>query len=254
MDFSKIIIDGESSSALRALKEHINTLDKTLSYAKMMEYRTNGMAKDECIDTYYIAYENEKMLSRLWNGWGRHENAIGNFGNFLTLEEARGKGVGGKLLKMWIDDISARQDSPLGLFCSAGSVELVNLYAKYGFSLAVKNTITGPLYKPLNDSPLTFSEFCEKYYTPSDKLYVRKASVEYRHEIDCLLKFALLNNDVEFGFEEAKSIEEILMFKKYGANILFTKDNKVAGWQILLSDGCVKTQVYPLYNDSEIIH
>lgn len=253
MEFVKVIIDGNSSNALNALREHIKTLDKKLSYAKMMEYRTNGMAKHECVDTYYIAYENGKMLSRLWNGWGRHKNAIGNFGNFLTLEEARGKGLGGALLKMWINDISQRNDAPLGLFCSAGSVELVELYAKYGFSLAVKNTSTGPLYKPLNGSPLRFSEFCEKYYTPSSRLYAKKASVEYRHEIDCLLKFALLDNDMKFGFEEVNSLEEILMFNKYEARILFNENNKVAGWQIVFPDGSIKTQVYPLYTDSEII-
>ena len=96
-------------------------------------------------------------------------------------------------------------------------------------------------------------EFCEKYYTPTDVLYAKNATVEFRHEIDCLLKFALLDRGVEFGFEEASSIEKILVFdNNIKANILFTKDNKVAGWQIILSDGTIKTQVFPAYEGIKI--
>ncbi len=253
MEFSKILIGDKNTGGLEALKKNIDSLDKNLSYAKMMEYRICGNAENLCTDIYYVAHENGKMLTRLWNGWGKHKDAIGNFGNFLTVEEARGNGIGGKILSMWYDDILNREDVPLALFCSAGSVELVKLYSKFGFKLAVKDTVTGPLYKPLKNSPDTFIEFCNSYYSESHKLFAKKATVEYRHEIDCLLKFALLNNGIEFGFDEVKSVEEVLMFENFESYILFTKDNKAAGWQIVLSDGTVKTQLHPLYANSEII-
>lgn len=252
MKYEKFIA-GSMNNTAQYLKEHLKSLDLTCSYAQMMVNRVNGDYSEQCNDVYFVAHDDNKMLARLWNGWGKHKNSIGNFGNFLTIEEARGNGIGGQLLKMWQEDISERDNLPLGLFCSAGSKELVNLYAKFGFVLAIRGAEVGPLYKPLNDSPKTFFEFCEEYYTPSNILYAQKASVEYRHEIDCLLKFALLDRNLKFGFDEAASIEETLVFKKdFSVNILFTEDNKVAGWQLILSDGTVKNQVFPLYYDTKI--
>jgi hypothetical protein len=255
MEVFKIIPGNENNAAaLDALKEHIKTLDNTLSYAKMINYRVNGYAAEECNDIYYVAVENGKFLSRLWNGWGKHKNAIGNFGNFYTDITARGKGIGGTLLSKWYEDISACDNAPLALFCSAGSKELVSLYKKHGFSLAVRNTETGPLYKPLNDSPDNFEAFCKKYYKPSDVLFSKKATVEYRHEIDLLLKFALLDLGLTFGFAGVSSLEEVLMLKENcDANILFTNENVVAGWQFVDESGKVYTQVYPIYTDAKII-
>lgn len=252
MKYTKFVagVDNESTPAL---KEHILTLNLSLSYAKMISNRVEGLYKNQCTDVYFVAHDNGKMFSRLWHGWGNHNNSIGNFGNFLTIEEARGMGIGREMLKMWCDDIKKRENLPLGLFCSAGSKELVKLYSKFGFRLAVRGTEVGPLYKPLGESPETFVEFCEKYYTPTDKIYAKKANVEYRHEIDCLLKFALLDNGLKFGFDEVSCIEEIFAFDtNFSANILFTSNDRVAGWQIILPDGTVKTQVYPIYNDVKI--
>ncbi len=252
MELVKFIV-GSNEKAAHILKEHIEKLDMDLSYARMMFNRVDGKVSDECVDTYYIAYEDNSLLTRLWNGWGKHKDAIGNFGNFLTVDEARGKGIGGKVLSMWYEDISSRTDLPLGLFCSAGSKELVSLYKKYGFNLAVRGTETGPLFKPLGNSPSSFVDFCKEYYVPSENLYVKSATVEYRHEVDCLLKFALMDNDLTFGFDEIHSIEEALVFENdYNTEILFTDLNRVAGWQITLPDGTIKKQVYPLYDCSVI--
>ncbi len=119
MNYNKIII-GSSNTTADALKKHILTLDLSLSYAQMMLNRVNGIYKDQCVDTYYIAQDNGEMFSRLWNGWGKHTNAVGNFGNFLTLEKARGMGLGRELLSMWNKDISEREDIPLALFLQCG--------------------------------------------------------------------------------------------------------------------------------------
>ena len=244
---------GNKILATQLLKEHMESYDMTLSYAKMIMNRVEGKYKDQCTDIYFVAHDENKLYSRLWYGWGNHKDSIGNFGNFLTIEDARGMGIGKEMLKMWQNDIEEREELPVGLFCSAGSKELVRLYSKFGFRLAVHGTEVGPLYKPLGNSPETFAEFCEKYYTPTDMLYAKKAKAEFRHEIDCLLKFALLDNGLKFGFDEASCLEEILVFdKKISANILFIEDNRAVGWQIILPDCTVKTQVYPLYSDTKI--
>ena len=56
------------------------------SYADAMRARVSGLLAGECTDTYFVAHEDGACVSRLWYGWGTHESAIGNFGNFLTLE------------------------------------------------------------------------------------------------------------------------------------------------------------------------
>ena len=238
---------------LTAIRKQIDTLNKEMSYAKMMEYRLHGNAQDECTDVYFAAHEDDKMLSRLWYGWGKHKNAIGNFGNFLTCAEVRGKGIGGMLLKTWWDDFNSRDDLPLGFFCSAATPELVALYAKFGFRLAIKNTETGALYKPVNDSPEDFEDFCKMYYTPAETLCAKDATVEYRHEIDCLLRFALRAEGVTLGFDGVDSLEAVLMgLTTVKAKILFTEENKVAGWAV--SDGDKwQIQSYPIYKNSTVI-
>ena len=74
------------NGAARAIADMMRDFDTGKSYADMMRYRICGAAADECNDTYYVAYREQKALSRLWMGWGRHRDAIGNWGNFFTVE------------------------------------------------------------------------------------------------------------------------------------------------------------------------
>jgi len=215
------------------------------SYADMIRLRISGGAAAECDDTYFVALEGEKCLSRLWHGWGRHENAIGNFGNFLTLEEARGTGVGRRLLHMWMEDLEVKETKPLALFCSAKE-EIAPIYFPYGFRPALAGRTFGPLYKPVGDSPETFGEFCEQYYEPADELICRKATVGWRHEIDCLLKFALADRGLPFGFGEI-NLEAALLYHPGKAELLFTPSGRCVGWMF---EG--EKQVFPAYSDATI--
>ena len=74
----------------KALARMLSDESPGKSYAEVMRLRVAGALAGECTDTYFVALDAGKCVSRLWNGWGRHEGAIGNFGNFLTLEEYRG--------------------------------------------------------------------------------------------------------------------------------------------------------------------
>ena len=255
MDIKSLKIDkficGEQESeaqfsAQRALADMLKNENIGASYADMMRYRVANKAASDCKDTYYVAHENGKAYSRLWNGWGRHEGAIGNFGNFVTLEEIRGQGLGHRMLEAWHDDISSRNDLPLCFLCM-GDRRAAKLYFPYGFKTIEKGAEWGPLFMPLGDSPKDFREFCESYYQPSDVLIRRVATVEWRHEIDCLLKYSLWSMGLDHTIN-GKFLEQALLYSPEQAELLFTADNRCVGWAL---DGTVR--VHPSYSKSEIV-
>ncbi len=251
--FEKVLVGKDNTKALLALKEMMQNKDEGVSYADMIRYRLEGKASEFCTDTYFAALDDSgKCVCRHWNGWGKHDGAVGNFGNFLTLEEVRGKGIGGKMLDFWFDDIKNRDDKPLALFCSAGTERLVSLYSKFGFRLALDGSTTGPLYCPLGDSPETFKEFCEKYYTDEKELVLKKANVGYRHEIDCLLKFYFLDNGLVFGFDTLSSFEDGILYDPQNLYMVLTKSGKCVGWGYKDKSGVMDIQLHPKYEGIEI--
>ncbi len=233
--------EGETK-AFFALEKMMKDYSVGTSFADMIRYRLAGKAVSECSDTYYIAREGEEPLCRIWMGWGKHDFSVGNWGNFFTEDQARGRGIGKKVLSAWFEDLTHRKEKPLALFCSAATEELTLLYSRYGWRCTIDGEKKGHLYLPLGSSPEKFSDFCKEYYTPTSRLIRKKASVGYRHEIDCLLKFALKIEGISFGIDGVKSIEEILMYSPGRGSMLFTEEGKCVGWSL---DG--KDQVYPMY-------
>lgn len=217
------------------------------SYADVMRLRVAGTLAGECTDTYFVALDADKCVSRLWNGWGKHEGAIGNFGNFLTLEEYRGQGIGTRLLEMWYADLQARQDKPLALFCTSAP-KAARMYEAYGMRPIVKGAAYGPSYMPLGESPDDFDAFCQGYYQPTDALTVKPATFAYRHEIDLLLKFALLQRGLPFGFEGMPTLEQALLTAPEKAALYFTDNGRCVGW---CYDG--HAQIYPTYEKIEMM-
>ncbi len=216
------------------------------SYADAMRARVSGALKDACTDTYFVAHESGACVSRLWYGWGKHADAIGNFGNFLTLEEYRGHGIGTRLLEMWYADLQGRDHLPLALFCTSAPKAAL-MYEKYGMRPINKGAAYGPSFMPLGNSPDTFADFCEWYYQPSSYLVSRSASFAYRHEIDLLLKFALLQRGAALGIGEMPSAEHAILYAPARAQMLFTDHNRCVGWSV---DGQI--QVYPAYQNISI--
>lgn len=247
MQFDDFVPEQGMSEAGQALSRMLEHENPGKSYAEVMRLRVSGALADECRDVYFVAHENGECVSRLWNGWGKHENAIGNFGNFLTLESHRGQGIGTRLLELWYDDLQSRADQPLALFCTSAPKAAL-MYAKYGMRPIAKDATYGPSYMPLGDSPESFEAFCEAYYQPADVLYRRPASFEYRHEIDLLLKFALAHKGLSFGFDGMPSIEQALLTSPEKTEMLFTKSGRCVGWAF---DGAA--QVYPAYSQANIL-
>ena len=226
------------------LCEQVKDIDRGIPYADMLRARAAGDLREFCTDIYFLATEEGELLSRLWCGFGKHADAVANFGNFVTREDRRGQGIGRARLADWQNCIAERKDAPLAFFCNAGAPHLVKFYTPYGFRLAVDGTEVGPLYCPVGNSLATFREFCENYYAPQGELIRRPASVEYRHEIDCLLRFALMNEGESLGLDGIGSMEEAYLHGKLPAlELYFNGNGHTVGWGV--KDG--KIQLHPAY-------
>ena len=233
----KYVVGSGKNDAFTALK---NTIDAQDRY---MHYRLDGNLTDTCNDIFFVAHENGVALSRLWMGYPKHKNAIANWGAFFTLEECRGQGIGGRVLNFCFEQLKELENPPLGLFCTAGKVWLTEMYRKYGFDTAIHDTTCGPLYCPLGDSPKTFKEFCEFYYTPTDSLHAVRADFGWRNEIDCLLRFAMHDRGLSYSINGEADLNMILLnTPDRDAKVILTHDERCVGWEL---DG--KVTLHPQY-------
>lgn len=128
-----------------------------------------------------------------------------------------------------------------------GEKRAAKLYFPYGFNTIEKDAAWGSLYMPLGDSPKDFRELCENYYQPSSLLFRRPASVEWRHEIDCLLKYSLWSMGIDYTID-GKILEQALLYSPGAAELLFTEGGRCVGWML---DGVIKT--HPKYARPEIV-
>lgn len=248
MIFEKYFAGQLSNDAHKALWNMVKDEFPDKAYTETIRRRVKGELADLCTDNYFVAHDGEKCYSRLWTGWGKHKNSVGNFGHFLTLEECRGKGIGREVLKLWAADVFSRSDAPLALFCSA-TPEITEIYRPYGFREIDPNRKGGYLYCPLGNSPETFKEFCDGYYKPSKTLIHKPGNMEFRHELDCLLRFAFYFLDDDFNMGEYSYVEEYLIYCPQRVGMLFSEDGHCVGWSL---DGKIK--VHPIYKDCKIIN
>ena len=242
------IPDEGSNDAGEILKRNIANLDPGVSYAEMMRHRINGGASRECKDVYYVCADGEELVCRLWMGWGKHNGAVGNWGNFFTDPKYRGQGFGRKMLDFWENDLKTRTGLPRALFCTAGDEGLTRLYEPYGFRPAMKGATSGPLYCPLGESPATFAEFCAEYYKSASTLYFKKATLEWRHEIDCLFKFAMLYEGLDYLPGGMVSLEASLLENGgEGIEIIFTDADIPVGLAKVCDEGKCDIRIHPAY-------
>lgn len=215
---------------------------------RFLRKRLYGELTDVSNDLFFLAHNDKEGLSRIWMGYGKHENAVSNWGAVFTPEEHRGKGYCAKVLKYCFEELDSMKNPPAALLCTAGTLELTDMYKKYGFTTALRGKDRGPLYRPLGNSPKTFREFYEEYYTETDELFVVDADFGWRNEIDCLLRFALIDIGEYFGLKGINDLWPVIMDEPERAKIILTKENKCAGWMI---DG--EMQLYPIYRKIEKI-
>lgn len=235
----KYTVGDEKDEVYRSLYEMIPEEDTNL------HMRLAGGANDVCRDTFFLTHEDGRGLSRIWMGYGRQEGAVCNWGAVFTLEEYRGRGYCGRTLDFSFEYIDSLNTPPPALFCTAAG--MAPIYGRYGFVPALRGRTYGPMYRPCGDSPRSFAEFCESYYTSTDRLFAIDAHYGWRNEIDCLLKFALWDMGEEFGICGVDNLSALLMTEPSRAKIILTEENRCVGWSV---DGV--TQLHPSYRGLEI--
>ena len=130
MILEKYIPGDVKNDAYTALEEMIRDIDKEKPYADMMRLRVSGQVSSACNDVYYVAHELGRALARHWNGWGKHPDAIGNWGNFYTDEQYRGQGIGGKLI-----EFAKTQFAVTFLWALEKNTDAIRFYQSHGFHL-----------------------------------------------------------------------------------------------------------------------
>ena len=247
----------DAEEAAMALDLRLQT-ESDLSYAKMIRYRLAGKAASVCEDRYFIAMDGSQCISRIWYGWGRHACAVGNFGNFMTAEEYQGRGIGSMVFRELQKSVEKSSDLPLGLFCSCSQMHLVKMYGRLGFRPAIAGTDRGALYCPLGGSPGSFDEFCDMYSTESDSLHFAPGTVEYRHEVDCLLNFALRTCSEALGLASFRNYEGAFLALEEDPALgklerIATQEDKTVGWAFTPSGSDQREiQLHPRYRNMPI--
>lgn len=247
MVLEKHIPGQNGTSAHIALRNSITAAPNKTPTHEVLLRHIDGVFADECDETFYVAHEDGRLISRLWMGFGKHKDAIGNWGYFFTDPDFRGQGIGGSVLKLWHEDFLSRSDLPLCFLCTTGSQRITEYYGKFGFRPAIEGTTFGPLYMPVSDSPATFGEFCEKYYQPSEKLRVAPATMEFRHEIDCILRFYFMSCYREYGIGEFNGVDVAILQAPERTQMLFSDDGHCVGWGV---DGIYR--IHPIYEKLKI--
>jgi len=236
VEFGTYAVDGKGGAIYESLYEMIPKEDVFL------QYRLQGNLLDVTNEYFFLAHEGGKGLCRIWMSCGKRENAVGNWGAVYTQEEARGRGLCGRLLDYCFEEIDRIPDPPKALFCTAG--EITRVYRRYGFVPALKGAEIGPLYRPMAGSPATFQEFCEQYFTPADELFIVPGDFGWRNEVDCLLRFALTDMGIEYGIRGITDFWRVVLYEPERGKVLVTGDGKCAGWMV---DG--EMQLHPAYRN-----
>lgn len=248
IEFEKLCSDAEITGKNHALCDMMNYTHPETEHTSVFVSRAKGELCDLCNDKFYIATDDGRCVSRLWNGWGKHRDAVGNFGDFFTLEEYRGEGLGKRLLKMWYEDIMSIKDKPIGFFCTSAA-RIAKTYEEYGMTGIFPGQEGGPSYMPLGDSPKKFDDLCDMYYTYADTLTEKAATFEYRHEIDLLLKFYFMKSGIRFGFGDIPDLEYALVHRCENVKLYFAPNGHCVGWSV-----GEEMQLHPKYRKVNIIH
>lgn len=155
--------------------------------------RLAGHFRDVSDDRYFFAEIDGEIVGQMWYGWGRHDQPAANFGQVFVATRHRKKGIAERLFRAFSKHYFDNSP-PIAAFCTTGTDWVVNIYRPAGFRTIVPNAPCGPLYCPKPGQPETFDEFADNFYRGhcAGRAQAIAGTMQYRHEIDCVLKFTLI--------------------------------------------------------------
>ena len=149
--------------------------------------RSDGKYADCSVDRYFTGEIDGRIAGQVWYGWGHHDNPVANFGHVYVDPDFRGLGITRILMKYLYEDF--RSSPVIGALCTCAAPQIAELYQPSGFHQIYPGSPR--LYSPGSGYPDDFNDLTEQYYESTSALRVVPGSMEYRHEIDCLLMFTL---------------------------------------------------------------
>ena len=219
--------------------------------------RSDGKYADCSVDRYFIGEINGRIAGQVWYGWGCHKRPVANFGQVYVDLDFRGLGITNILMKYLHADF---ESSPvMGAMCTCMAPWITDIYRPYGFHQTYPDSPR--LYCPGAGSPFDFKDLSEEYYKNSSALRVLPGTMEYRHEIDCLLKFTLelkkKTAQRNFVASAVTSYQDAL-FKQEDKQgrifVVLSDDGRCIGWSFCLAPLPDTTAVfldYELHPDYE---
>jgi GNAT superfamily N-acetyltransferase len=198
-----------------------------------------GKYLSEISNCYFIGKINGEFAAMLWYSYGNHDSSVSNFGEVYTAPEHRQKGITKILMRYFKKSFD---ESPaMAAFCTCSREWIVAIYREFGFFQAISGTSGGPLMLKGKANANSLEDFENEYFSNATQLEVLPASMAYRHEADCLLKFVLMQKGIGknrcFASDNILSYLGALFMAEDGKGKVFmalTPDKRFAGWSFFL--------------------
>jgi len=157
---------------------------------RCIRQRLRGDYAAFCVDKYFLGEIHGRIAGQIWYGYATAGTGIANFGHVYTEPEHRKKGIADELMKVFKAAFDA---SPVhAALCGTGTPWVARMYFRYGFQPVVQGAETGPLVLFKEGRGRGFRAFEEEYFRPGQDVAVLPGTMAYRHDIDKMLKNALL--------------------------------------------------------------
>ena len=158
---------------------------RNLSYWRhYYQYAFDGENSPGIEDVFYFAEVNGEVAARLWFGYAP-ANGFGNFGNALTAEKFRRRGILRRLMVHCVRDFHASPAKSLA--CDTGKEYAASTYMDYGFKLIYGGTV-GPMAIVKPEYP-DFSALTKRYLADARPVRFRPGVVGDQFMIDKFLHY-----------------------------------------------------------------
>jgi len=163
---------------------------KPASDFRAIRQRLEGRYVGQCVDRYFLARVDGRIVSQLWYGLGNRATGIGNFGHAYTAPRFRRMGIMKLLMEELLEDFRAGPGA--ALLCT-GEAPAWEYYHRVGFEFVLPDPPTGhdPMALIKKQHAESFAQLEQQYFAPGRPVQTRRGTIADRHDCDRMLEFAL---------------------------------------------------------------